>query len=132
MFLCQSPPDSNKSPPVVIAPQGKCPAPKPKPITATRVDVTGYSAEERQTDSTPEITAFMGKVRIGCVAVSWDLLEQGWTPGKKVWIEGYGVFTIADIMDRRWEKRFDIFFPSEKLAKTFGIKKSVLTVLIEE
>jgi hypothetical protein len=29
------------------------------------------------------------------VAVSSVLLEMGWTPGKKVWIEGYGVFVIT-------------------------------------
>jgi 3D (Asp-Asp-Asp) domain-containing protein len=121
--------NENRPSPVAVI-QKECP--KSKKITATRVDVTGYSAEEKQTDSTPKITAFMKKVRIGRIAVSWDLLEMGWTPGKKVWIEGYGVFTIGDIMDRRWKKRLDIFFPSTELADEFGIKKSVLVVLIEE
>jgi len=104
---------------------------------SVKATVTGYSSERRQTDSTPFTTAFMKdvrKVKPGLIAVSWDLLEEGWTSGRCVWIEGTGVRKIDDSMSRRWrnEYRVDIWFHSRLDAEKFGVKRNVLVTLMEE
>lgn len=97
--------------------------------TSIEATITAYSPEINQTDSDPYTTAFMTRVRLGTVAVSRDLLNQGWTPGKRVWIEGIGVYTINDIMAKRWKKRFDIFFYATSDAKRFTpIKRRVILI----
>ncbi len=100
---------------------------------AVRSTVTGYSSEIRQTDSTPFTTAFMTRVKPGLVAVSWNLLEEGWTPGKCIWIDGVGVRKIDDSMARDTEGAgVDIWFHSRADALEFGRKFKVLVLLLEE
>lgn len=79
---------------------------KPKPI---KVTVTCYNPDPKQTDSTPDIGAFNNKVKPGGLAISRDLFESGYVPGMKVYLMGVGVFKINDVMNKRWEKRVDIF-----------------------
>jgi len=83
-------------------------------VFSTRVTVTCYNSERAQTDSTPFITAFNWKVRPGIIAVSTDLLEKGYTPGSKVYLKNFGVFTVGDIMNDRFTKRVDIWLPKGK------------------
>jgi 3D (Asp-Asp-Asp) domain-containing protein len=80
---------------------------------ADRVTVTSYSSERRQTDSTPHITAINTRVRPGTEAVSRDLLERGWAFGRKVWIEGMGVYTIEDVMHPRKTRQIDVWRPMD-------------------
>ncbi|KKL16082.1 hypothetical protein LCGC14_2499180, partial [marine sediment metagenome] len=69
-----------------------------KPSITALVIVTAYSPSKRQTDDSPLITASNQAVRGDGVAVSRDLFLKGWTFGKKVWIQGIGLYTINDLM----------------------------------
>jgi 3D (Asp-Asp-Asp) domain-containing protein len=95
------------------------------------ITITAYSPEVRQTDSTPFTTAFMTKVKSGSVALSWDLIHKGFTPGRCIHAYGYGVFKINDGMAGYWGSRADIFFHSTRQAFRFGIKRNVKIVLME-
>jgi 3D (Asp-Asp-Asp) domain-containing protein len=91
--------------------------------------VTAYSPHKRQTDKDPHVAASMRKVREGTVAVSRDLFWQGWTFGRKVYIEGHGVFEINDLMNERYEKRIDVFRWSKDKAKEFGATERRVALL---
>lgn len=93
------------------------------------VTVTAYSPRVRETDSTPFVNASMQRVAEGQIAVSRDLFKSGWVFGKKVYIEGFGIFTIADLMNKRYEKRLDIFFNHTHKARKFGRKNLVAALL---
>lgn len=77
--------------------------------TSRKVTVTTYQSKPRQTDSTPDLNALNQKIGPGQCAVSRDLLRAGWSFGKRVYIEGLGVYTITDIMHKRWSDRIDIW-----------------------
>jgi len=94
-----------------------------------KIVVTAYSPRKAETDSTPYITASMTKVKHGIVAVSRDLFEQGLVFGKKVYIEGYGIYTIEDLMNERFTNRIDIFMFDTRKALKFGKKKLVVALL---
>lgn len=96
--------------------------------SSARVRLTCYMSEVKQTDSTPWTTAINTKCRPGIVAVSRDLLEAGWAFGKRVWIEGHGVYVIEDVMNARWQKSIDIWVPQG--SRPFR-HDSVLAVLVE-
>ncbi len=85
--------------------------------------ITAYNADPSQTDDTPFITASNSRVRPGIVAVSQDLFRNGWVFGRKVYIVGYGVFTIEDLLAKRKRKQLDIFMTSSKSAIEFGRRK---------
>lgn len=96
-----------------------------------RVTVTAYSPRRIETDSSPFINAAMKKVREGDIAVSRDLLEAGWVFGKKVWVEGHGIYTIMDLMHERKTKQVDIFMMKTFKARKFGVKKDVVVALLD-
>lgn len=91
--------------------------------------VTAYTPTEKECDADPDTTAAMLKPRLGMVAVSRDLFEEGWVFGKKVYIEGLGIFKIGDLMNKRWEKRIDIVMLDEKQALNFGLKQKSVALL---
>ena len=91
--------------------------------------VTAYTPSIDETDEDPEITAAMIKVRPGIIAVSRDLFEDGWTFGKKVYIEGMGIYTIGDLMNKKWEKRIDILLFDKKDAHHFGKRQLTVALL---
>jgi len=93
------------------------------------LEVTAYSPTERETDSTPYINASMQRVRAGTVAVSRDLWGEGWVFGKRVYIEGLGVYEIADLMHVRWKNRVDIFMPKTSWAREFGLQSKAVALL---
>ena len=97
---------------------------------ARYVDCTAYTASEDETDSDPTITASMTKVRPGIIAVSRDLFDQGFVFGKKVYIEGLGIYTVMDLMNKRYINRIDVFLGNKKEAFAFG-KKAVKISLLE-
>jgi 3D (Asp-Asp-Asp) domain-containing protein len=94
--------------------------------------VTAYSAEPEQTDDTPNITASNNPVRRGIVAVSRDLFESGWTFGRRVFVEGLGVFTIDDLMHKRKREQIDIFMHDTDQALRFGRQEMNVHLLGED
>ncbi|WP_319541639.1 hypothetical protein [uncultured Pseudodesulfovibrio sp.] len=94
------------------------------------VTVTAYNPTSEQCDADPLIAASMRKVRSGTIAVSRDLFDQGWVFGRKVRIEGYGIFEINDLMNKRFTQRIDIFMWDEGQARSFG-KKNIKAALLE-
>lgn len=100
-----------------------------KPKTTKRVIASAYSPRKRETDGDPHINAAMKKARPGTIAVSRDLFWDGWTFGKKVYIEGMGVYVISDLMHKRKRKQIDIFMGSTKEAYKFGRKELKIALL---
>jgi 3D (Asp-Asp-Asp) domain-containing protein len=102
-----------------------------------KVLATGYSSSVIETDNTPFITAANTRTRPGVVAMSRDLLRR-YTPGApfdfgdRIHIAGLGEFSVEDSMNRRWEKRIDIWFPSRSEAFYFGKKSLYITKLAPE
>ena len=87
------------------------------------VTVTAYNAEVAQTDSDPDIAASMRHVKPGTIAVSRDLFDRGWVFGRKVRLEGIGIFEINDLMAARMDKSVDIFMGSTQQALAFGKRR---------
>lgn len=93
----------------------------------------------------PHITATGARTRLGILAVSRDLLEI--LPfGTKVRLKDLGtiygrgkgqfdalfkdiVFVVADVMNARWRKKVDIWFPDRATALRFGRRKVQLEVV---
>jgi 3D (Asp-Asp-Asp) domain-containing protein len=93
------------------------------------LELTAYTPTVRQCNEEPLIAASMRKVRLGTVAVSRDLFEQGWVFGKKVYIQGHGIFEINDLMNRRFDNSMDVFMWEEKKALEFGRKRLKVALL---
>lgn len=93
------------------------------------VTVTAYNPTEDQCDADPLVAASMRKVKTGTVAVSRDLFDQGWVFGKKIRIEGLGIFEINDLMNKRFTRRVDVFMWDEDEAVRFGHKKARAALL---
>lgn len=78
-----------------------------------RVTATAYTSHVAQTDSSPFIAAWNNRIRPGMkiIAVSRDLLTQyGMRNGTKVRIGGLpGYYTVRDKMNKRYQKRIDIY-----------------------
>lgn len=90
----------------------------------THVKVTCYQPVEEQCDSNPLVTADGSKIdlhklkkgNVKWCAVSRDLL---WLfpkdKPKRVHIEGYGIYEVRDVMNKRFNHRVDILIhPSEE------------------
>jgi len=95
------------------------------------VTVTAYNADPAQTDSDPDIAASMRRVRPGTIAVSRDLFDRGWVFGRKVRLEGIGIYEINDLMAPRHSRAIDIFIHSSSQAQAFGkrrIKAALLNI----
>ena len=95
-----------------------------------QVTVTAYNPTTEQCDEDPHVAASMRKVRSGTVAVSRDLFDQGWVFGKKIRIEGMGIFEINDLMNKRFENRIDVFMWDQGKALSFG-KKQIKAALLD-
>ncbi|MBU0672966.1 MAG: 3D domain-containing protein [Candidatus Margulisbacteria bacterium] len=83
------------------------------------VDATAYNSLEGQTDSTPWITASGTRCRKGVIAANHLPI------GTKVIIEGFGdqIFIVEDRMNRRYNRRIDIWFRNYGDALAFGKRK---------
>ncbi len=92
--------------------------------------ITAYTPRKIETDHTPYIAASGKRVKPGTVAVSRDLFWNGWTFGKKIYIQGLGIFTINDLMNKKYKKHIDIFMYSYKKAKRFG-KRYAKVILLQ-
>lgn len=86
------------------------------------VTVTTYTISEGQTDSTPLITASGYKLdsinpkKQRVIAISRDL-KRKYKFGQKVRVKGAGkldgVYTVRDLMAKRWTKKIDILINPE-------------------
>ena len=101
-------------------------------ITPEIVTVTAYTPSVEECDSTPHITASGFKIdtlnpsRHKIIAVSRDL-KRKWKFGTKIKIVGIGkhsgIYTIKDVMNKRYKKRIDILIGKQsKQFKYTGIK----------
>jgi 3D (Asp-Asp-Asp) domain-containing protein len=87
------------------------------PPTSELVTVTTYTPSIDECDSTPDITASGFKIdtlnpkRHKIIAVSRDLKHK-WKFGTKIKVTGVGkyngIYTIKDVMNKRYKKRIDI------------------------
>lgn len=94
-----------------------------------RLRLSAYTARPEECNDDPENTAIMQKPKPGwTVAVSHDL--KGWL-GKRVYVQGFGVRLVNDLMNGRHEKSIDILVGDVSAAKAIGIRRNVLVTLIE-
>ncbi|MFA5248864.1 MAG: hypothetical protein WC415_06675 [Patescibacteria group bacterium] len=85
------------------------------------VIVTAYTARVEECDADPDNTAMMARPVPGrTVAVSRDLFAEGWTFGRSVYIAGFGVFVIEDLMHERHREAIDILVGSVRDARRIG------------
>lgn len=88
--------------------------------------VTAYSPSIEETDNTPNQTAIMESPVIGYTcAVSRDLK---YLLGKRIYIEGLGVFMVNDLMNERYDKRVDLCMDKENAIK-FGVQKHNIVII---
>lgn len=102
---------------------------KSKSSTKTMtVTATAYTSHVNQTDSTPDIAAWGDRLKPGmqAIAVSRDMLHKyGLKHRSKVRIKGLkGEFVVLDKMNKRWEKKIDIYMGKDlKKAFKWGRRK---------
>jgi len=97
-------------------------------LTTYQVDVSFYTLSKRETDSTPDRNALNLKPKIGRdIAVSRDLIHL---LGKWVYIEGFGVKYVADVMNERYAKTVDILIGNKKHALKLGRIKNVKLIVL--
>ncbi|SDB60099.1 3D (Asp-Asp-Asp) domain-containing protein [Desulfonatronum thiosulfatophilum] len=100
-----------------------------KEANTHRLRLSAYTARPEETNDDVEHTAIMQTPRPGwTVAVSHDL--RGWL-GKRVYIEGFGVRMVSDLMNARYTRSIDILVPDVEMAMSIGVKRNVLVTLIE-
>lgn len=93
-----------------------------------RITLSHYTASVDETDSNPQETATGTKPVVGrTLAVSRDLFK--YLRGKRVWIEGLGVFTVEDTMNPRYTNQGDLLVRTKYEAKKLGTKKVTMIVL---
>lgn len=91
------------------------------------VTATAYTPCKFECDDTPFITASGKTVRDGIIAVSRDL-HKILPFGSKVKINNE-IYTVDDLMNRRWKKRIDFFVWSKSSARAFGKRQVVMEIL---
>lgn len=102
---------------------------KPAVKLTHKVEITAYSSQVDQTDSTPFITASGARVRDGIVAANWLPL------GTKVRIPalfGSKIFIVEDRMAKKNDGKLDIWFASTSAALHFGVQHAQIEVLPDE
>ncbi|CCH49077.1 3D domain-containing protein [Pseudodesulfovibrio piezophilus] len=98
----------------------------PNPIFWKTLDVTvtAYNSTKGQTQGNPFVAAWGDRLKPGmdAVAVSRDLIPLGLGHEAEVYIEGVGgPYTVLDKMNRRFEKRVDVYFGVDVAeAREFG------------
>lgn len=91
------------------------------------VTVTAFNSVPSQTDLNPSIAAWGDRLKPGmkAVAVSRDLLEDGFTRGTTLRIEGMdGEYVVLDKIASRHTKRIDIYMGTDvQKARQFGVRQ---------
>ncbi len=100
-------------------------------IAKANVTLTGYHPWSNgiNSDGSPEKTATMTRPVVGrTCAISSELVNRGWL-GKRIYIEGIGVFKAEDRMSTSLNGlRIDLVMGSRKEALNFGKKKNILAI----
>ena len=92
------------------------------------VTATAYTMRESETKKgNVGLAAWGDQLEPGmkAIAVSRDLIEEGLGHGTEVRIDGLdGVYIVRDKMNKRWEKKIDIFMGRDvKAAREWGKRK---------
>ncbi len=89
------------------------------------VKVSAYTLKE--VNANQGKTASGRQVKTGYIAVSRDLeQEHGLKFGDKVFLKGLGEFEIQDRTSLKRKNWVDVYMPSHKKAKQFGIRRSTM------
>ncbi len=95
--------------------------------TVYEVEITAYTARPQETNNDPTNTAIMQKPIPGwTIAVSWDLRHL---LGTRVYVPGYGVRYVNDVMNERHTMRIDILVGTVEQAEQIGLQKGELILL---
>jgi 3D (Asp-Asp-Asp) domain-containing protein len=88
------------------------------------VTATAYNSLPEQTDAEPHLAAWGDSLAPGMkvIAVSRDLIRAGLDRHTPVQIEGFpGVYLVLDKMNKRWERRIDIYMGHDiQAARAWG------------
>ena len=91
------------------------------------VTATAYNSIPEQTNDQPNVTAWGDQLAPGMkvIAVSRDLIPLGLDYRAPVSIEGLaGEYLVLDKMNRRWEKRIDIYMGEDiEAARAWGARQ---------
>ena len=91
------------------------------------VMATAYNSVPEQTNAQPNLAAWGDSLEPGMrvIAVSRDLIALGLDHGTRVSIEGLpGEYRVLDKMNRRWEKRIDIYMGNDvQAAHAWGVRQ---------
>ncbi|WP_051434426.1 3D domain-containing protein [Desulfonatronum lacustre] len=91
--------------------------------------LSAYTARKEECNDDIENTAIMQRPITGwTVAVSRDL--RGWL-GKRVYVEGFGIRMVSDLMNSRYSKSIDILVSDVSEAEEIGVRENVFVTLIE-
>jgi len=97
-------------------------------LTVRKITVTFYTLSKNECDNTPYINALGKRPIIGRdIAVSRDLI---YLLGKYVYIEGFGVRKVVDLMNPRFKNRIDILVSSKKQTRRLGKIKNVKMIVL--
>ncbi|KHK01183.1 hypothetical protein NY78_3376 [Desulfovibrio sp. TomC] len=92
-----------------------------------RLTATAYCPDCLPDEDGPQLSALGGPVRAGhTVAVSRDLRRL---LGRTVYIEGFGVRVVEDLMHPRFAGRMDLCLPDKRQALDFGVQSLDIVVL---
>jgi len=91
-----------------------------EPTSVMIVPATAYTSDPYETDDTPFITASNSHVRHGIIAANF--LTFG-TQVRIPEIYGNEIFVVEDRMNKRYDKRIDIWMEEKVDAREFGIKQ---------
>lgn len=91
------------------------------------VTASAFTSTPSETDDTPTLAAWGDTLRPGmkAIAVSRDLIKMGLGHNQSVKISGLeGEYLVLDKMNKRWQKKIDIYMGINKeKAKKWGKKK---------
>ena len=96
------------------------------PLNSANVMVTAYTSSVSETDFSPWVAAWNNRLHHGdrVIAVSRDLEKLGLGNGSVVYVEGLGLYTVRDRMNKRKRRSIDIWFETNKRAAIkFGKKR---------
>lgn len=98
------------------------------PERCFEVTLTAYTPTHGQTDSTPTVTATGAKAIPGrTAAVSRDLIPN--LMGHKIYVHGYGVFVVNDVMAHSATGGIDLCVGDKKTALNIGRRQHIVVIV---
>lgn len=100
----------------------------PMQYISADMTITAYTNAKNETNDDNNNTAIMEKPVSGkTCAVSMDYMH--WLGGR-VYIQGYGVRYVNDLMNRRYKKSLDIYVGKKKEAIEIGKRKNIKVIFL--